>query len=175
VGWLSRDDFPSRRGHAGPALPTPEAQMLGEWSFDYAIMPHDGAWHDADALVPRTAEAFANPVRALLTDLHAGTLPTAWSFVQLEPPVLRLSTVKRAEDGQDIIIRWYNPMEEEVIAELATAVPFAGAAHVSLNERFSRDLSDNRAAPQQHWRVPTPAGGIITLRLSQPSPNRLLD
>ena len=33
VGWLSRDDFSTRTGHAGPFLETPKAQMQGEWEF----------------------------------------------------------------------------------------------------------------------------------------------
>ena len=40
VGWLSRDDFSTRKGHAGPFLETPGAQMPGTWAFDYSIIPH---------------------------------------------------------------------------------------------------------------------------------------
>ena len=32
VGWLSREDMHCRRGHAGPELPTPEAQWIFNWS-----------------------------------------------------------------------------------------------------------------------------------------------
>jgi len=39
VGWLSRDDFSTRNGHAGPYLETPAAQMPGTWSFDYPSSP----------------------------------------------------------------------------------------------------------------------------------------
>jgi alpha-mannosidase len=37
VGWLSRDDLTTRRGHAGPALPVEDAQCLGEHEFEYAL------------------------------------------------------------------------------------------------------------------------------------------
>jgi alpha-mannosidase len=40
VGWLSRDDFSTRRGHAGSMYPTPGAQLQGWHSFDYALIPH---------------------------------------------------------------------------------------------------------------------------------------
>jgi len=121
--------------------------------------------------VPRAAEAYANPVRALPTDLHAGALPPAWSFVRLEPAILRLSAIKQAEDGQGIIIRWYNPLEDEVIAQLATHVPFEAATLVSLNEDMVRDLTVDETSPQQRWRVPTPGGGIVTVRLAHPAIN----
>ncbi len=169
VGWLSRDDFATRRGHAGPMLPTPAAQEPGTWRAAYAILPHAGTWHDADGLVPRAAAAYANPVRALPTDLHAGTLPPTWSFVRLEPAALRLSAIMPAADGTGIIIRWYNPMEGEVIAELATHVAFGEATLVALNEDFVRDLAVDDPTPQQRWRVPTPGGGIVTVRLAHPA------
>ena len=38
VGWLSRDDFATRKNHAGPFLETPKAQTIGEWEFDYSII-----------------------------------------------------------------------------------------------------------------------------------------
>ena len=42
VGWLSRGDLSSRSEHAGPDIPTPEAQELGTWAFEYAIATYDG-------------------------------------------------------------------------------------------------------------------------------------
>ncbi len=47
VGWLSRDDMPVRLGHAGPGLETPGGQVPGKWSYDYAILPHQGDWREA--------------------------------------------------------------------------------------------------------------------------------
>lgn len=37
VGWLSRSDFMTRGGGAGPAFETPEAQCLGETIYNYGI------------------------------------------------------------------------------------------------------------------------------------------
>ncbi len=70
VGWLSRDDFSTRKGHAGPAMETPAAQMPGEWSFDYSIIPHSGNWQNAF----EQAYAFETPVRVVSTSLHAGKI-----------------------------------------------------------------------------------------------------
>ncbi len=165
VGWLSRDDFSTRRGHAGPMLATPEGQMPGNWTFDYAILPHGGDWQAADALVAREAEAWNNPVRAVPTTLHHGAVAATWSMVQLGPAPLQVSTVKRAEDGSGVIARWYNPTEQEVIADLVTVVPFQAAAVVMLDEGVLRAVAGEQDAPQQHWRIPTPGGGIVTVRL----------
>ncbi|MGL4374583.1 MAG: hypothetical protein ACRCS6_12395, partial [Turicibacter sp.] len=37
VGWLSRDDFTSRGGGAGPQFETPRAQMIGSYEFEYGF------------------------------------------------------------------------------------------------------------------------------------------
>jgi len=42
VGWLSRDDFTSRRcTNAGPTIATPDAQLLGPHTVRYALAPID--------------------------------------------------------------------------------------------------------------------------------------
>ncbi len=38
VGWLSRDDLTTRKGHAGPFLPTPEAQCIGTYTYKYSFV-----------------------------------------------------------------------------------------------------------------------------------------
>ncbi|MBA4380727.1 MAG: hypothetical protein C0393_08665, partial [Anaerolinea sp.] len=83
VGWLSRDDFANRKGHAGPFLPTPGAQMIGKWTFDYSIIPHAVGWDSIpptdsrqDGILPYDqAYAFEAPLRAASTGLHDGALP----------------------------------------------------------------------------------------------------
>src|SRR2546429_2659093 len=60
VGWLSRDDLTTRTGHAGPALETPGAQVLGEHRFRYSLFFHAGDWEGA--AVWRAAEAALVPM-----------------------------------------------------------------------------------------------------------------
>ena len=86
VGWLSRDDFAARKGHAGPFLETPGAQMLGTWSFDYSVIPHKGSWQNAC----EQAYAFEVPMRVIGTGLHDGKLHPVESFVSVEPPSFRI-------------------------------------------------------------------------------------
>src|SRR6266576_310803 len=66
VEWLSRADLSTRHGHAGPMEYTPEAQCLGHQEFDYALVPHSGAWEAEEALVLREAQAFNTPVRSVV-------------------------------------------------------------------------------------------------------------
>ncbi len=80
VGWLSRDDLPTRQGAAGPVVPTPGAQCLGRHAYRYALVPHAGSWE----AVADLARAFAAPLRARPVDVHRGDLPAEWSFLSVE-------------------------------------------------------------------------------------------
>ncbi len=163
VGWLSRDDFMTRRGHAGPMLATPEGQMHGTWSFEYAIMPCAvGGWQAEDARVARAAEAFNIPVWTMTTGSHPGRIAPDGSFVSLGSAELIVSAIKWAEDGNGLIARWYNPTDHLLVADLHTAFPVAHATIVRMDETEMQSISEESA---QHWRIQTPAGAIISVRL----------
>ncbi len=172
VGWLSRDDFPARQGQAGPQLPTPGAQMIGQWAFDYSIIPHSGGWQNAF----HEAYAFNAPLRAVATTIHPGALPTATSFVRvalenlpenvgrtfesarqdgLESPPPRtfhttselfvVSALKEAEDGSGWIVRGYNIGAEAINVTLTPWQRFARAWRAMLDERAEIELTPDAA------------------------------
>ena len=88
VGWLSRGDLHNRRGHAGPGIATPAAQMRGEFAFEVGVMRQEGDWEDAK--VPRWAEVFAHP----LVPAPAGPLAPGPG---LDDPSLMLSALRRVD------------------------------------------------------------------------------
>jgi mannosylglycerate hydrolase len=49
-GLISRNDNPYREDPAGPEVPVPAAQLLGERSVRFALMPHAGSWSSAGVL-----------------------------------------------------------------------------------------------------------------------------
>jgi mannosylglycerate hydrolase len=102
VGWLSRDDLSTRRGGAGPQVPTPDAQGLGERRCEYALRIGDGD----DAALVRAADDYRfdpadGPGRI---DLD-GTL-------EIEGERFACTALKGAEDGDGVILRVYNPGPE---------------------------------------------------------------
>ncbi len=136
VEWLSRGDLATRRGHAGPMEYTPEAQCQGVNTFDYALVPHSGSWQAQDALVLKQAQAFQIPLttRAFVTNQHPGAqLP---SLLELKPAALIVSTIKRAEKGQGIVIRLYNPLREEIGGEIRPGFDFTEAYQANLLEEY---------------------------------------
>jgi alpha-mannosidase len=136
VGWLSRDDYPCRKGHAGPALETPEAQCLGRHVFEYAVVPHAGNWR----VVYPEAHAFNAPLRAVPTDSHTGPLPLAQSLISVQGEGVVLSAVKEAEKGDGWIVRCYNTLGTAVVAQLQTLIPPRSSWLVNLAEEELREL-----------------------------------
>lgn len=166
VGWLSRDDFSNRRGHAGPGLSTPGAQMIGGWAFDYAVIPTAG---EQDGAAPgglqvfQQAHAFDTPLRVQPARPNPGPLPSAGSFLQVEPPGFVLSAVKISEDGRGWIVRGYNRTAGPVQARLRTTFRIQRAEIANLAEKPLAPLdidADGSLA------FPVRAFEIVTLRLS---------
>jgi alpha-mannosidase len=163
VDWLSRGDLATRKGHAGPALPTPEAQGIGQHVFEYALVPHAGTWYADKALIMREAHAFEAPLRACVAEQHTGILPPAWSFVEVAPAGVTLSAVKRAADGQGVVVRVYNPLPAAVTGEVALALPFTSVRTINLNEEPLPDGERAPAVERGRVRLPLRAGEIRTL------------
>ena len=140
VGWLSRNDFPARKGHAGPPLPTPGAQCLGSHIFEYAIVPHEGGWEQAH----REAHEFAAPLRGRWNPAGSGLLPPSASLVEIEGEGLVLSALKRAEDGSGVIVRLYNILDRSTRGRLRLTQPWTKAEVVDLKEDLLRAATIRR-------------------------------
>ncbi|MNH81120.1 alpha-mannosidase [compost metagenome] len=87
-----------------PKWPDVEAD-LGEHEFTYSLYPHEGDFRSAHTL--RQAAELNHDVPLQQTSRHAGALPATGSFIGLESRHVVLDTVKPAEDGQGIILRFY--------------------------------------------------------------------
>jgi alpha-mannosidase len=156
VGWLSRDDFSTRKGHAGPAMETPAAQMLGKWDFEYSIIPHPGSWRKC----MQEARAFETSLRAVLTELHPGSLPPNGSLVEVQGAAFQISAIKQAEDGDGWILRGYNPLAEPIQVRLKLWRPFKHILRADLAEQGTGKIKSRLGL------VDLQAGGheILTLR-----------
>jgi len=132
VSYLARFDLSSRPGLAGPLVPTPGAQMLGQHAFDYALIPHEGGWED---FWPE-AHRFAVPMRARRVEDSSGALPAEGALLALEGPAFVVSASKRAEDGQGVIVRLYNVTSKPTSGRVRLEEPFQGAEFVNMDEAF---------------------------------------
>ena len=160
VEWLSRSDLRTRHGHAGPMERTPDAQLQGRHVFEYALVPHAGAWHDDEAAPLMEAQAFEAPLRSQETGIHSGALPAAWSFMTVAPRTVALSAVKRAEREDALVLRVYNPTERATEAEVQLLFPFREARLANLNE----DILPTAEAAAHHLTAIKDQGIRLALR-----------
>ena len=160
VGWLSLDNLPVRKGHAGPPfIATPLAQMQGTYSFDYSIIPHKGNWRDAY----RHAYEFNAPLRAVIGLIHPGKLPGSSSFLQVEPPTFIITAIKVAEDGDGMIVRGYNITPEPIDVHLKAVFSFKSICRTRLDETNGAEID---GTPEGTVRFQAGANEIVTLRFN---------
>ncbi len=114
------------------------AQSLGLHTIRYSLLPHAGDWTGAE--LPRHAVANAAPMRVAQIGPQKGTLPTTHGFLTLGGRNLVLSAVKKAQDRDSLIVRFFNPTDQAVEAELSFGEPLAEAYSVSLNEDHRQAL-----------------------------------
>ncbi len=103
----------------GPVVPDPDAD-LGLHRFRYALKVHRGE-QDLTEVV-RAAEAFNNPllVRGRLAPVVQGDTPThtSFSFVKVDGAGVTLETIKRAEEGDAVILRLFEHANRRSSARL---------------------------------------------------------
>ena len=150
TGWLSRGDLHNRPGHAGPAVETPEGQCPGKQSARYALLPYRGG--RPEGAVKKLAAVINAPPCGIATGKSAGRLPPAGSLLTLEPENMVLSCMKKAEEGEAVVVRFFN-----CSAETGEAVIKAGFAY---RQVFQADLLE-----EPFGEPLPPAGGSLCLCL----------
>ncbi|HLO32089.1 MAG TPA: glycosyl hydrolase-related protein [Anaerolineales bacterium] len=128
VGHLGAGtDLRSAAVGAGPHIATPEAQVQRHLTFSLALFPHRGTWQSAE--VWRQALSHNNPPCAITTGMVKnqastahGIWPTRGSFLTVEGSNAVLSTLKKAEDGEALILRLYNP--SDTLTQATLLLPF---------------------------------------------------
>lgn len=88
--------------------PLPE---IGEHRVELALRPLGGALDIPQATM--AARLFDHPVRVVSTDAHDGRLPRRSGLITWEAASSVLNAVKTAEDSDALLVRAYNPSEQE--------------------------------------------------------------
>lgn len=177
VGWLSRDDFPTRNDtNAGPTLFTPEAQCPGPNTYRYAVAPFAGDFLAAD--IKGLSERYRTPP---LT--HQGTAdqakPGHGSLLRKNDPRAVITAIKRAEapvgaaeeEGDRLIVRIYNQTDESICEALDLGVSALQAMKVDFFEQaLPADLPERPDAAVtrggERVRVPLAPHEIATVEIT---------
>jgi len=83
----------------------------GHHVVKYSLYMHKGSWKEAGTV--NKAYEFNYPLLAEITEAHDGKLPPEYSFIQIEPETVILTVVKKAEDSDDVVLRFYETCGKE--------------------------------------------------------------
>ena len=148
VGELSREDLPTRPGHAGWPTPAPGAQCRGRERIQLALAPVTaGQLERVVPVVELWEDAFVPP-RAIWLRQATPLSPPAIDL-GLEGEGLVFSSLKPAEgEGRRIVFRCYNATGESVEGRLLTDSPLESVERTRADEREGRPLvlEDNGTA-----------------------------
>jgi alpha-mannosidase len=144
VGWLSRDDLPTRhRQNAGPTIATPDAQCLGTQRFRYAVLAFGGDALDAD--VKGASRRWRTPLPCVQGVLDGGAVGGE-GLVSVATRRTSVSAIKAHEARETLVVRLTNLDAEPVRETLSFGLDLGAAWRVDLHEArvAPLDLTDPR-------------------------------
>lgn len=141
-----------------PTEPDPEADQ-GEHRFTYSLLPHAGKWGTQTIAA---AYALNDPFivsegRGKIANERLQERP----FIVANRTNIVIETVKRAEDGNGVIVRFYEAQRQRGKVTLTTAFPIVRAELVNILEEKQADIP----VEGQSVSVSVTPYQIVTLRL----------
>ena len=112
---------------------------IGEHEFTYSIYPHAGRWQEA-----KTVEMAYNlnvPILAKRTGRQEGCGGEYESFLKCSQESCFVEVIKKAEDGNGVIVRMYENKNNRVRAQIQTAYPIAHVYECNLLEENEEELT----------------------------------
>jgi alpha-mannosidase len=127
-----------------PTLPDPEADQ-GAHHFTYSVLPHTGPWGENTIAA---AYELNDPLLAIDIRDNRIVQPgqgrrgevVPWSLLAIDQPNMVVETVKRAEDGNGIIVRCYESQRRRGPMTLQTGIALGAAWRTNLLEENQEEL-----------------------------------
>jgi alpha-mannosidase len=104
----------------------------GEHHVAYALYPHRSDF--LEALTARKAYEFNLPTVPVMEPSHDGHLPKVFSFISAQPENIILTVVKKAEDSDDMILRFFETSSKNTKAVIRLAEAPKSAKETDLME-----------------------------------------
>jgi alpha-mannosidase len=115
-----------------PGWPDPRADR-GTHEFTYALLPHPGDLRQGG--VVEAGYELNAPLRAVLTTAREGQAARRSSFLRVDRPGVVVDAVKKAEDGDNMVVRLYEALGQRGPVRLTCARPVADVRRANLLER----------------------------------------
>ena len=146
-----------------PVWPDPDADR-GHHHFGYALYPHAGDWKQA--LTVRHGYDFNYKLQAMQVQAHDGKWPPRRSLVTIEPENVVLTAVKKAEDSDGLILRFYEWAGKS--GEVRVSVPAGASAATLTNLMEQPEGSPFAVPPNGQFTVPIRPYEIQSVRVDYP-------
>jgi alpha-mannosidase len=121
----------------GPTVPDPLAD-LGTHQFKYSLLPHSNSW---DERTQAAAYALNDPIIVYMESqnlkVQSGTSDKSkfkQSLFSVSNPNVVIETIKRAEDGDGLIIRLFESQRKRGLVVLKSFIPIQSAVEINLLE-----------------------------------------
>lgn len=124
-----------------PTSPDPQADQ-GQHTFTYSLLPHTGNWNEHTM-----GEAYAlnDPLivhrSATLDEPESASALCPQPLISIEQPNIVIETIKQAEDGQGLIVRFYESQRRRGPITLTTGFPLQEAWQTNLLEQNKQELA----------------------------------
>lgn len=145
-----------------PLYPDPTSDR-GHQHFRYSLYAHPGSWKQADTEL--RAYEFNYKLLASQVESHTGGLPSTHSFVQLQPNNLVLTAMKKSEDGNSLILRFYEWAGKQTEARITVPPGASEAVETDLMEHDLKDASARLALRDNQVEVTVQPYSINTVRI----------
>ncbi len=110
--------------HHNPVVLDTEKEYVwmdqGIQTFRMKLVPHQGSWQEAN--ISRIAEEFISIPVCIYQGIHPGHMPKSGSFMSVDAPNVIVTSIKKSESGDDLIIRCVETIGKGTAATLRLPV-----------------------------------------------------
>jgi len=124
-----------------PQMPAPDNHIAdqGLHEFTYALYAHAGDWKSGGTM--RQGYELNYPLIAAVEQAHRGTMPAKYSFARIEPGNVILTVMKKAEDDNGIIFRFYEFEGKPAQVKLTLPKAATSARETNLMEKHEKEIA----------------------------------
>jgi len=145
-----------------PTMPDPTADF-GEHQFKYSLFPHVDSWNEE---TQREAYLLNDPIIVYKSNVKRRTpekpISSLQALVSVSSPNVTIETIKRAEDGDGIILRLYESQRRRGQVHVRAGFAVEAAWETNLLEENQSELSVENDSIQIHLRPYQ----IMTIRIT---------
>ena len=134
----------------------------GMHDFTYALYPHTGDWKAGNTM--QQGYELNYPMIPISASLHDGSLPAQHSFVNIEPNNVILTVIKKSEDRDSLILRFYEFTGQQSQVRLRLPEKAVRAFETNLMEKQEHEIA--LEAGGRELVVPTGPYEIKTVEVS---------